>query len=179
MNVTQGKEILEKSLIDGQGSPLPILANLSAHISNELSRLNIPINWCGFYTNNKSNLALILTTFSIGKPACVRLNLDTKKAKIFGVCAAGIFEKKTVYVSDVHNRDGHIACDEASKSELVVPVFDKNERAIAVLDIDCPVLDGFGGENAKIVAGQIEELIDWVNDNAADIRWNEFRNTLL
>lgn len=176
MNLADGKNWIEKSILEGRGSPLPVLSNISSFLTNYFIDHKIPVNWCGFYTVNKNRKALILTTFSLGKPACVRLNLDTSITKTFGVCAAGIFEQKTVYVADVHCREGHIACDAASKSELVVPIFDEAEQAVAVLDIDSPVLNGFEDEKLK---ADIENLMQHISENADDIDWKSFRNTLL
>lgn len=198
MNVQEGYQIIEKSLLDGRGSPLPILANLAGFLNQQFTKNNIKINWCGFYIVNKNKTALVLNNFSIGLPACVRLNLDinvishklqasktkiTKISKInfkqvrplFGVCAAGILEEESIYVENVHNYPGHIACDDASNSELVVPILDSNGSYIAVLDIDSPEVGGIGNLEFR---ESIEKVISFVNDFADEIDWNSLRNTL-
>ena len=83
--------------------------------------------WVGFYFLRHESL--ILGPFQ-GSPACVRLTLDK------GVCAAAVRERKTILVPNVHEFPGHVACDERSQAEIVVPVFDRDENIRAVLDID-------------------------------------------
>ncbi len=72
----------------------------------------------------------------MGKVACSKLSLDK------GVCAKAFNDKEVTYVRDVHEFKGHIACDSASKSELVLPLY-SNEKVIGVLDIDAPITDRF------------------------------------
>lgn len=97
------------------------------------------INWAGFYflksTNGKSNQELVVGPFQ-GKPACVRIPLGK------GVCGTAAASRKTVVVSDVHKFPGHIACDSASQSEIVVPLIE-GDTLLGVLDIDSPVLARF------------------------------------
>lgn len=91
------------------------------------------INWLGLYVLRSDEL--VLGPFQ-GKPACVHLALDT------GVCSAAATSRETQRVADVHEFDGHIACDPDSRSELVVPLIIHDE-VVGVLDIDSPTADRF------------------------------------
>lgn len=103
---------------------ITVLSNAAALIYHTLPGLN----WAGFYLARAAGLAL--GPFQ-GKPACVWIPQGK------GVCGAAAESKKTVLVPDVHRFPGHIACDAASNSELVVPVFDHGEL-FGVLDLDSP-----------------------------------------
>lgn len=124
-------------LLDGltQGVPHPIanLANASALLWQELPNLN----WAGFYLLEGDTL--ILGPFQ-GKPACIKIPVGK------GVCGTAVKESKTLVVPDVHQFPGHIACDCASNSEIVVPIC-KNGKIIGVLDIDSPQFDRFSEED--------------------------------
>ena len=109
------------------------LANASALLYDTLDRLN----WAGFYW--MENGRLVLGPFQ-GKPACVEIEVGK------GVCGTAVQENRTVVVEDVHQFPGHIACDCASNSEIVVPIR-KDGRVIGVLDIDSPVLARFTEED--------------------------------
>ena len=126
------------------------LANLSALIYQTLPE----INWAGFYLLRGDRL--VLGPFQ-GKPACIEIPLGK------GVCGTAALENRTILVPDVHQFPGHIACDSASMSEIVVPVR-KQGKAEAVLDIDSPVLRRFSEEDRlgleKLVLG-IEEHLSW------------------
>lgn len=91
------------------------------------------INWAGFYLMEGSTL--VLGPFQ-GKPACIEIPVGR------GVCGTAVIENKTQLVSNVHDFPGHIACDCASNSEIVVPLR-KEESVIGVLDIDSPILNRF------------------------------------
>lgn len=108
-------------LVDKQNE-VSIYANLSALLKQTLSN----ISWAGFYLYNGT--ALYLGPFQ-GKVACVDITLDR------GVCGKAARERKTVVVPNVHEFPGHIACDEGSNSEIVIPIV-KNHQLIGVLDID-------------------------------------------
>ena len=82
------------------------------------------------------NGKLVLNAFQ-GKPACIEIAVGR------GVCGTAVAERKTQLVPDVHAFPGHIACDCASNSEIVVPMFDKNGDVVGVLDIDSPVFSRF------------------------------------
>lgn len=118
-----------------QGVPHKIanLANASALLWQELDRLN----WAGFYLLEGETL--ILGPFQ-GKPACIEIPVGK------GVCGTAVKERKTLVVPDVHQFPGHIACDCASNSEIVVPIC-KNGKIIGVLDIDSPQFDRFSEED--------------------------------
>ena len=109
------------------------LANASALIYSTLDRLN----WAGFYTLEGGKL--VLGPFQ-GKPACIEIPLGR------GVCGTAAKEDRTLVVADVHAFRGHIACDCASNSEIVIPLHD-NAGVTAVLDIDSPELDRFTEED--------------------------------
>lgn len=105
------------------------LSNASALLFNSLPH----INWAGFYLMQKGKL--ILGPFQ-GKTACTEIAVGK------GVCGAAVAEDKTLRVPDVHKFPGHIACDSASNSEIVIPIH-KNGLVIGVLDIDSPEYDRF------------------------------------
>ena len=120
------------------------LANASALLWQHLPR----INWAGFYLLRGQKL--ILGPFQ-GKPACIEIPLGR------GVCGTAAEENRTVLVPDVHRFPGHIACDGASNSEIVIPLR-KNGRVYGVLDIDSPVFDRFSEED-RMGLEQAAELI--------------------
>ena len=124
-------------LLDGlsRDVPHPIanLANASALLWQELPNLN----WAGFYLLEGETL--ILGPFQ-GKPACIEIPVGK------GVCGTAVKAGKTLVVPDVHQFPGHIACDCASNSEIVVPIY-KNGEIIGVLDIDSPQFDRFSEED--------------------------------
>ncbi len=111
------------------------LANVSALIWQELSDLN----WAGFYLAEGNTL--VLGPFQ-GKPACIEIPFGK------GVCGTAAKEDRTVVVEDVHKFPGHIACDGASLSEIVVPLH-KDGKVVGVLDIDSPVLNRFSDTDNK------------------------------
>ena len=102
--------------------------------------------WTGFYT--LKNGELLVKTYQ-GPLACQVLKKNT------GVCWTAINEQKTIVVPDVHQFKGHIACDPRSKSEIVVPVRDNDNRITGVLDIDSKVLNRFDDTDAK----ELEKII--------------------
>ena len=131
-------------LLTGERDFIANAANLSA-----LVFLMVPdVNWAGFYLMRKDEL--ILGPFQ-GKPACVRIPVLPQPR---GVCGAAAFERKTQLVANVHDFPGHIACDAASKSEIVVPLI-VDEKVIGVFDIDSPILNRFDAEDQR----GIEQLV--------------------
>ena len=112
------------ALAETDDDPLALAANFVALLYAEIP----DINWLGFYIRRGDDL--VLGPFQ-GMPACVRIPLGR------GVCGTAARERKTLRVDDVHAFDGHIACDPASRSELVVPLT-ASDRVFAVLDIDSP-----------------------------------------
>ena len=122
------------SLIDGVPYKTANLANASALLYDRLDN----INWAGFYLLEGSSL-LVLGPFQ-GKPACIEIPVGK------GVCGPAVAEAKTQLVEDVHDFPGHIACDCASNSEIVVPIH-KDGQIWGVLDIDSPVIGRFTEED--------------------------------
>lgn len=106
------------------------LANASALLFETLPDLN----WAGFYLKEE-NGTLVLGPFQ-GRPACIEIPVGK------GVCGAAAAQKRTLVVPDVHAFPGHIACDGASNSEIVVPLLFE-DRVMGVLDLDSPLLDRF------------------------------------
>ncbi len=118
-----------RSLIDGVPHLVANLANASALLYEKLDRLN----WAGFYLIEDGKL--VLNAFQ-GKVACIEIPIGR------GVCGSAVAERKTLVVPDVHKFPGHIACDGASNSEIVIPLF-KGDEIFGVLDIDSPAFDRF------------------------------------
>ena len=112
------------------------MANLAALLYGALER----VNWVGFYRLINPQ-ELVLGPFQ-GNPACVRLKVGQ------GVCGTSVARRQSIIVPDVHKFDGHIACDSATNSEIVIPLFFK-EQVIGVLDIDSPEFDRFGSQDQQ------------------------------
>jgi len=121
------------SISEGIDYDITLLANASALIYDAMDRLN----WCGFYLLKDG--VLLLGPFQ-GKIACTRIELDK------GVCGAAATRNETVLVPNVHEFPGHIACDSASNSEIVIPIHRAGEL-YGVLDIDSPELDRFSADD--------------------------------
>lgn len=121
------------ALLEGERDPIANAANLSALIWHALPELN----WAGFYFLRGD--ALVLGPFQ-GRPACVRIALGR------GVCGTAAQRRETVLVPNVHEFEGHIACDSASNSEIVVPLLDHG-RLRGVLDLDSPRLGRFDADD--------------------------------
>ena len=137
------------SLLAGERDLIANAANLSSLIFHSLPDLN----WAGFYF--EKNGELVLGPFQ-GQPACVRIKIGQ------GVCGAGAAKCETVIVPNVHEFPGHIACDSASNSEIVVPLF-KASGLIGVLDLDSPVLARFDQEDARGLERLVSILLASVN----------------
>ncbi|MFB5190426.1 GAF domain-containing protein [Alicyclobacillus fastidiosus] len=119
-------------------------ANAIANLSNMSSLLNLhlkDINWVGFYLWSEGDGELILGPFQ-GKPACIRIPSGK------GVCGAAAAKREPMVVEDVFSFPGHIACDPASRSEVVVPIL-VDGKLIGVLDIDSPTAARFDEHDAK------------------------------
>lgn len=123
------------ALLEGEDDLVAAMANFSALLNDNLTELN----WVGFYVMRGEQL--VLGPFQ-GKVACTRILLGK------GVCGTAAFTNQTQRVADVHQFDGHIACDSASNSEIVVPVRAQG-NVVAVLDIDSPIFDRFDEEDQK------------------------------
>ena len=116
------------------------LSNVAALLSQHLER----INWVGFYVMTKDRTALVLGPFQ-GKVACTDINLDR------GVCGLAARTKQSVRVDDVHSFPGHIACDSASNSELVVPLINKSGDVVGVLDVDSAEIGRFTEDDQHLL----------------------------
>jgi GAF domain-containing protein len=134
----QQYEMLAKqldALLTGEKNVMANLSNASALLNQYFDR----INWVGFYMMDGNEL--VLGPFQ-GLPACIRIPVGR------GVCGTTVAKKETIIVPDVHAFAGHIACDAASQSEIVVPLL-KNGEVIGVLDIDSPEKDRFQEEDQQ------------------------------
>lgn len=133
-NKTGDYELLLKqlhSLSEGEDDAIAILSNASALLNQFMHE----VNWVGFYLWKKEKDELVLGPFQ-GMPACIRIPYGK------GVCGTAIKEMKTQLVADVTQFPGHIACDSASRSEIVVPIM-INNSVYGVLDIDSPIMNRF------------------------------------
>lgn len=148
---TQYQELAEqlRALTEGEPDQTANLANASAAIAQALEDLN----WAGFYLVKENQL--VLGPFQ-GKPACIRIPFEK------GVCGTAAAADQTQLVPDVHAFPGHIACDGASRSEIVVPLHDRAGNVKGVLDIDSPSLARFDEadrEGLEACAKILEETI--------------------
>jgi GAF domain-containing protein len=125
-----------KSLLDGERDFIANAANFSALLFNLLPDLN----WAGFYLMRGDEL--ILGPFQ-GKPACVRIPVHPSPR---GVCGNTAFHRRTFLVPNVHEFPGHIACDSASNSEVVIPILN-GDHLVGVLDLDSPILNRFATQD--------------------------------
>jgi L-methionine (R)-S-oxide reductase len=138
------------ALLDGETDALANLSNASGLLAEALPG----INWCGFYLLRGGEL--VLGPFQ-GKPACVRIPLGK------GVCGTAAARRETLVVPDVEKFPGHIACDAASRSEIVVPILE-GRRLHGVLDVDAPEPDRFDDADRKGLESFVAVLvprIDW------------------
>lgn len=140
-------QMLER-LVSGDEEDITKLCNASALINALLGR----VNWCGFYLNR--NNELILGPFQ-GMPACTKIQIGK------GVCGAAAKEKKVLRIDNVHEFEGHIACDAASNSEIVLPII-VNDKVLGVLDIDSDEFNRFTEIEEKYLVEAVEVLIKFV-----------------
>jgi L-methionine (R)-S-oxide reductase len=133
------------SLIAGEPDLVTNTANMAALVYHGLPELN----WAGFYFAREGEL--VLGPFQ-GKPACVRIALGQ------GVCGAAAVQRRTLVVPDVQKFPGHIACDAASRSEIVVPMVDGG-TLLGVLDIDSPRAGRFDDADARGLEGLVRVLV--------------------
>ena len=134
-----------RALFAGERDGLANSANMSALIYETLPDLN----WAGFYF--LQGRELVLGPFQ-GRVACVRIALGQ------GVCGTAAERKETVVVADVHAFPGHIACDAASRSEIVVPLI-QNGRLLGVLDLDSPLLARFDDDDLAGLTAAVDLLL--------------------
>lgn len=137
---------LARALFEGERDFLANSANLAALLYHSLPELN----WAGFYWLRGKEL--VLGPFQ-GKPACVRIGLGK------GVCGTAAAECRTVIVPDVNAFAGHIACDSASRSELVVPVM-QGGKVLGVLDLDSPRKERFTAEDAAALEAVVAAFVE-------------------
>ncbi len=140
------------ALLEGETEAVANLSNASALLAQALDR----INWCGFYLMRGGEL--VLGPFQ-GKPACTRIAIGK------GVCGTAAARRETLVVPDVDVFPGHIACDAASRSEIVVPILE-GRRLQGVLDVDAPERDRFDEADRNGLESFVAVLlprIDWKN----------------
>jgi|SRR5579875_4008396 len=145
-NREENYQLLKKqlqALIHDEKNRVANLSNASALLNQFLDR----INWVGFYLMD-SETELVLGPFQ-GLPACIRIPLGK------GVCGTAALKRETIRVADVNQFPGHIACDAASQSEIVIPLV-KNGQLFGVLDIDSPEINRFDEVDQK----HLEEFVD-------------------
>lgn len=136
------------SLLEGEDDAIANLSNASALLGQFLSE----VNWVGFYLLKSDQL--VLGPFQ-GLPACVRIPIGR------GVCGTAAQKRETINVEDVHLFPGHIACDAASQSEIVVPLV-KDNQLIGVLDIDSPIKNRFDDVDQKYLEQFVATLMKYI-----------------
>jgi len=136
------------ALLEGENNQIANLANAAALLAQFLQN----INWVGFYLLDGGEL--VLGPFQ-GLPACVRIPLGK------GVCGTSAARKETIRVDDVHLFPGHIACDAASQSEIVVPMI-KDGQLLGVLDIDSPAKSRFDETDQRYLEKFVERLVQYL-----------------
>ncbi|WP_354625420.1 GAF domain-containing protein [Psychromonas sp. MME2] len=132
------------SIIENEADLIANLANISALLNMNLDN----INWVGFYLLKESQL--VLGPFQ-GKVACIRIPLNK------GVCGKAFSDNQIQRIADVHQFEGHIACDSASQSEIVLPIC-VDGIAVAVLDIDSPIINRFSELDQQGLSYFIEQI---------------------
>jgi GAF domain-containing protein len=146
-----------KAMLDGEQDVIANLSNASALLNQALK----DINWVGFYFMKKGSL--ILGPFQ-GKIACIHIPVGR------GVCGTAVKDGKTQVVKNVHEFPGHIACDSASNSEIVIPL-DKYGTILGVLDIDSPKFHRFDEVDAEYLEQFVSLLVeccDWTSSSQYD-----------
>lgn len=136
------------ALVDGETDVIANLSNASALLNQFLDETN----WVGFYLWKDDEL--VLGPFQ-GLPACIRIAYGK------GVCGTAVKERITQRIEDVNQFPGHIACDSASKSEIVVPIM-KNGEIFGVLDIDSPILNRFDETDQVYLEKFVAELTKYL-----------------
>ncbi|EPB0663342.1 GAF domain-containing protein [Vibrio alginolyticus] len=156
MNLEQYQRLTKQAvaLIESEPDFIANLANLSSLLFMELDDLN----WAGFYLTKGEEL--ILGPFQ-GKPACVRIPMGR------GVCGTAAQTNTIQRVYDVHEFEGHIACDAASNSEIVIP-FSINGKVVGVLDIDSPSIGRFNETDEEGLTHVMVEVEKLLNSHAND-----------
>ncbi|PLR68429.1 GAF domain-containing protein [Bacillus sp. UMB0893] len=137
-----------RALLEGENDQIANLSNASALLNQFLQETN----WVGFYLYKEDQL--ILGPFQ-GLPACVRIPMGK------GVCGTAALNQRTERIADVHSFPGHIACDAASQSEIVIPII-KEGRLIGVLDIDSPIQNRFNEMDQEYLEKFVQALVDYI-----------------
>lgn len=137
-----------RALLEGESNTIANLANASALLNQFLNE----VNWVGFYLMEDGEL--VLGPFQ-GLPACVRIPLGK------GVCGTAAQNQRTERIEDVHAFPGHIACDAASQSEIVVPMV-KEGKLLGVLDIDSPIKNRFDEIDQQYIEEFVKELTSFL-----------------
>ena len=135
-----------KAIVEDESDFIANMANISALFFYSMEN----INWAGFYLLKEKG-ELVLGPFQ-GKPACVRIKVGN------GVCGTAVAQRETLIVPDVHKFPGHIPCDSASNSEIVVPML-KNQQILGVLDIDSPKFNRFNTTDQQGLEKIVETLL--------------------
>ena len=135
-----------RALVRGEPDVIANMANISALLFNQLD----DVNWAGFYLYKEDQL--VLGPFQ-GLPACIRIPMGR------GVCGTAAQTQQIQRIADVHAFEGHIACDAASNSEIVLPIV-KNGKLVGVLDIDSPLHDRFSAEDQEVLTSIVAILVD-------------------
>ncbi len=133
-----------RALAEADASWLPVFANASALLWDCFPS----INWAGFYIVNQGSL--LLGPFQ-GKVACIRIPIGK------GVCGTAVLEDATQRIDNVHLFPGHIACDSASNSELVIPIH-HDGKVVALLDMDSPIYNRFSENDQKELESFVRTL---------------------
>ena len=136
-----------RALLDGEPDFVACAANMSSLLYWSLPDLN----WTGFYLLDAKSGDLLVGPFQ-GKPACVRIPMGK------GVCGTAAQRRQTVVVTNVHDFAGHIACDTASNSEIVVPIL-AGDRLVGVLDLDSPTVARFDEDDARGLEKLVEVFV--------------------
>lgn len=138
-----------RALLAGEKNLIANLSNASALLYESLPE----INWSGFYLFEETSQELVLGPFQ-GKVACVRIQAGK------GVCGTAFEQNKSIVVEDVNQFPGHIACDAASQSEVVVPLQGADGELIGVLDVDAPITNRFDEIDRKYLEEFATILMD-------------------
>lgn len=138
-----------RALLEGESNKIANLSNAAALLNQFLDR----INWVGFYL--VENNELVLGPFQ-GLPACVRIPFGR------GVCGTSASNKTTLRIEDVHQFPGHIACDAASQSEIVIPLINQDGTLLGVLDIDSPEKNRFDELDQEQLESFVTALVEYL-----------------
>jgi L-methionine (R)-S-oxide reductase len=143
-------EAQTRAVLEGIDDPIAAMATMSALIHNAFGHL-----WTGFYRVVEKDRLLRVGPYQ-GTVGCLEIEFGS------GVCGAAAATKQTQIVEDVMTFPGHITCDARSRSEIVVPVFSRDESLIAVLDIDSDQVGAFSGQDRV----GLEKLVEWFRRQA-------------